>query len=309
MATSKPDSTDFLRVSDLSGATIERLLVHAATQREAQRCGVAPRWCAGRRVAFIWDGEGFRNRAAFEISVAEAGGTGIEIPGALGEREAIGDLAAYLHNWFDALVVRTPSFSRLQEFADHAVAPVINARTSHNHPCEILGDLAFVHHARGGVNGLTVMFVGAPTNLCNSWCEAAAVLDLTVIQVCPIGYEIDRTRLASLSPDLPGRVSISHRPQDVIDTADIIYTDRWPAPDVEHDRKSIEEQFASHRVTAALLAQAAPQALFLPCPPVTRGADVSANAMQDERCRVVEAKDWLLHAQAALLAEMLPPPH
>jgi ornithine carbamoyltransferase len=205
--------------------------------------------------------------------------------------------------------VRTPSFTRLQELADHAVAPVINARTSHNHPCEILGDLAFVQHVRGDVSGLTVMFVGEASNLCNSWCEAAAVLDLEVIQVCPTGYEIDRAWLASLSPDLSGRVSIARSPQEAIGLADIIYTDCWPAPDGERDRKSIEEQFAPLQVTAALLSKATRQALFLPCPPVMRGEEVSADAMQHARCRVVEAKDWLLHAQAALLAEIVAPGH
>lgn len=258
-------------------------------------------------MAFVWDGEGFRNRAAFEIIVAEAGGVGVQIPGAIGEREAISDLAAYLDNWFDAFVVRTPSFPRLQELADRAIAPVINARTGHNHPCEILGDLSFIQHVRGDVSQLTVMFVGAATNLCNSWCEAAAVLDLKVIQVCPAGHEVDRAWLASVSPDLSQRVSISRSPEDAIGSADIVYTDCWPTAEGDRDGRSINEQFSDLQVTARLLSKAAPETLFLPCPPVTRGQEVSPDAMEDARCRVVEAKDWLLHAQAALLAETLTP--
>jgi len=43
------------------------------------------------------------------------------------------------------------------------------------------------------------------------------------------------------------------------------------------------------------------RAVFLPCPPVTRGQEVSAGAMLHPRCRVVEAKAWLLHAQNAVL--------
>ncbi len=258
-------------------------------------------------MAFIWDGEGFRNRAAFEIGVADAGGTGVVIPGALGVREAISDLAAYLDNWFDALVVRTPSFARLQELADWAATPVLNARTYHNHPCEILGDLAFARHVRGSVSGLTVMFVGEATNLCHSWCEAAAVLDLEVIQVCPEGYEVDRAWLASLSPSLPSRVSVCRTAQEAVGNADIIYTDCWPTPDYTRDQSTIEEAFAPLQVTAALLGLAPAHALFLPCPPVTRGEEVSPQAMEDSRCRVVEAKAWLLHAQNALLAELLTP--
>ena len=69
---------------------------------------------------------------------------------------------------------------------------------------------------------------------------------------------------------------------------------------------TIEAAFAPLQITAALLAEAPTDSLFLPCPPVTRGQEVSPEAMEDPRCRVVEAKDWLLHAQNALLEELLP---
>jgi ornithine carbamoyltransferase len=170
-----------------------------------------------------------------------------------------------------------------------------------------MGDLAFVHHVRWDVSGLTVMFVGVATNLLRSWCEAAAVLGLTIIHVCPSGYEVDPAWLRSLSPDLPDRVIISRCPEEVIASADIIYTDCWPAADAESDRGPIDALFAPLQVTAALLAKADPRALFLPCPPVTRDEEVSADAMDDKRCRVVEAKGWLLDAQAALLAVMVTP--
>lgn len=296
---------DFLRVGDRSGSEIDRLLTRADEMRGAWMARMPPQWCAGRRVAFIWDGEGFRNRAAFELGVAEAGGIGVEIPGALGEREAIADLAGYLDNWFDAIVVRTPSFDGLNELAACAEAPVVNARTFHNHPCEILGDLAFVHHLRGTVNDLKVVFAGEATNLCRSWCEAAAVLDIEVVQACPEGYEVEPSWLASLSPTLPARVSVCRALDEAIADADVVYTDCWPAPDESHDRAEIARAFGPLRVTAELLALAPRHALFLPCPPVTRGEEVSGEAMDDPRCRVIEAKAWLLHAQNALLADVL----
>jgi ornithine carbamoyltransferase len=158
------------------------------------------------------------------------------------------------------------------------------------------------------VSGFKVVFVGEATNLCNSWCEAAAVLEMEIVQVCPEGYEVDDAWLASLSEDLPGRVSICRAPQEAVADADIIYTDCWPAPDRAHDHRAIENAFAPIQVSAAVLELAPSRCLFLPCPPVTRGEEVSADAMEDSRCRVVEAKAWLLHAQNALLAELLAPP-
>jgi len=57
------------------------------------------------------------------------------------------------------------------------------------------------------------------------------------------------------------------------------------------------------RITAELLAKVPKNALFLPCRPVTRGEEASSEAMEDGRCRVVKAKEWLLHAQNTLQAE------
>jgi ornithine carbamoyltransferase len=116
---------DFLRLSDRSAAAIERLLGRASELREEFEKRGRSDWCAGRRVAFIWDGEGFRNRAAFELCVRSAGSVGVEIPGRLGAREAVADLAGYFDNWFDAIVVRTPSFPALEALAEHAEAPVV----------------------------------------------------------------------------------------------------------------------------------------------------------------------------------------
>jgi ornithine carbamoyltransferase len=42
-------------------------------------------------------------------------------------------------------------------------------------------------------------------------------------------------------------------------------------------------------------------AIFLPCPPVTRGQEVTAEAMEHPLCRSRAAKAFLLHAQNALM--------
>ena len=74
--------------------------------------------------------------------------------------------------------------------------------------------------------------------------------------------------------------------------ADVIITDCWPAG-------AEPAALLRWQVTEAVLE--AGRAVFLPCPPVTRGQEVSAGAMLHPRCRVVEAKAWLLHAQNAVL--------
>ena len=85
----------------------------------------------------------------------------------------------------------------------------------------------------------------------------------------------------------------------------MIYTDCWPAAETEQDRIRIRDLFLPHQVTAELLQTSPPNAVFLPCPPVHRGQEVSVSAMGWPACRVYEAKEYLLHAQNALLAAVL----
>ena len=112
-----------------------------------------------RRIALIWDASGFRNRVAFELGIAELGGVSVEVPGCLDERELIEDVVRYLDNWFDAIVARTATHEHMLRLAQSAQVPVVNARTSFNHPCEILGDLAYLRKQRGDLDGLRVAFI------------------------------------------------------------------------------------------------------------------------------------------------------
>jgi ornithine carbamoyltransferase len=124
---------------------------------------------------------------------------------------------------------------------------------------------------------LKALFAGEATNLCHSWCEAAAVLDIALVQVCPEGFEVDPAWLATLSPELPSRVSVARSLHEAVVDADIVYTDCWPAPEEPSARAAIAERFLPLQVTADVLARAPADALFLPCPPVTRGEEVSSH--------------------------------
>ena len=295
---------DFLRVSDRAGPQLVALLARARELRETFLTGQSHRSLAGRRIALVWDERGFRTRVAFELGISLMGGTGIEVPGPLGEAEGAVDVAGYLDRWFDAIVSRTPRFDDLTALAEGAGIPVVNARTRHNHPCEILGDLAYINATRTTLEDLHVVFIGETSNLCRSWCEAASVLPIRLTQVCPPGHEVDLGWFAALSPSPAGTVESTHA-LDGLEGADVIYTDRWPSSTDGEERRVIFAEFSPLQVTADVLERVKDDALFMPCPPVMRGQEVSDEAMTSPKCRVPEAKEWLLHAQSALLEEIL----
>jgi ornithine carbamoyltransferase len=277
---------DFLALDDHPGRLLQPLLERAVTLARLWSERRMPQALDGLRAGLIVDDTGWRNTTAFDLGVRAMGGLCAHAPLTLGGGEAIADLAGYLDNWFDLLIVRTPKLDSLRSLADAAAAPVINARTRTNHPCETLGDLAYAFHRRGTVDGLKIAVVAPDANILGSWAEAAAVLPVEVIQIYPERWWARRyegsqgfactTEMAALAG------------------ADIMVTDCWPG-DAQRD------EVESYQVTARHLEALRPGSMFIPCPPVTRGQEVSADAMASPLCCVTEAKAFLLHAQNALL--------
>ena len=95
------------------------------------------------------------------------GGRAVQVPGKLDLREPLEDVAGYLQNWFHAIVARTETHEHMTRLADAATIPVINARSDHNHPCEVLGGVAFIRARSRVLDELRVVFVGEATNLCH----------------------------------------------------------------------------------------------------------------------------------------------
>jgi ornithine carbamoyltransferase len=301
-------AADFVTMLDWSQRGILDLLDLADRMRRDWQARRMPQSLRGRRVALVWDAGGFRNRVAFELGIAAMGGTAVQVPGELDRREPIEDVVRYLENWFDAIVARTRSHQHMLRLAAAARIPVINARTDYNHPCEILGDLAWIRARRGSLEGLRVAFVGEATNLCHPWLEAAARLPISVVQVCPRGYEVESGLLERLRRDAVGSMETTSDCDRGLAGADVVYTDCWPARLTGEDRARVSALFLPYQVTAERLRRAGSGVLFLPCPPVTRGEEVSAEAMELLGRHVYEAKEYLLHGQNAVLATLLPAP-
>ena len=296
---------DFISFLDWSADDLGDLVQAAQTLRQSWVRGKSLPALEGRRIALMWGATGFRNRAAFELGIAELGGRSVEIPGTIDVNEPLEDVARYLDNWFDAIVARTATHDQMLRLARSARVPVINARTPFNHPCEILGDLAYVKEQRGDLTDLRVAFVGEATNLGHSWFEAAARFPIHVVQVCPAGYEVDARFLRRIAREAEGEVSVSQDLHSAVADADVIYTDCWPARGTDEDQQKIGDLFLPYQVTEEILGQVHRDALFLPCPPVHRGEEVSEGAMTWPGCRVYEAKEYLLYAQSALLVSLL----
>ncbi|HWT60888.1 MAG TPA: ornithine carbamoyltransferase [Rhizobium sp.] len=278
---------NFLEFHDIPEAELRSVIARAGVLARAWHERTLPQSLVGRRVALIADDSGWRNTTAFDLGVQAMGGICVHVPIGFNGREEPGDLAGYLGNWFDMLVIRTRELATLKAVAAAAPVPVINARTRSNHPCETLGDLAYIMSRRGSIDGLKVVGVAADANILRSWVEASIVLPIEVVQVYPERWHISDATL------LNERFRASTDMGELSD-ADVVITDSWPGD-------AVGDALAGYRIGTDILDRLPKDAIFLPCPPVTRGQEVTAEAMEHSLCQSRAAKAFLLHAQNALM--------
>ncbi len=223
-----------------------------------------------------------RTRVTFERGAALMGLQPVLFaPETLDKPEAPKDVLGYLASWVDVVVVRHPDIARLEALAACDLVPVVNAMTDVNHPCEVLSDAYALSRVRPELRALNIVFVGADGNIARAWAELAAVLSLELLQCCP-------RELAT--PGLAWTGDI----QAAMCGAEVVVTDGVGA----HG-----DALAPFQITFDLLGLAAPDVLLNPCPPFTRGREVSAEGVDRSEAFVGYGfKATLLPVQQAVLA-------
>ena len=306
-------SKDFLSLLDLPAAAFDRLLATAAELKAARRLGRrAPTAdaLAGMHVAMLFQKPSLRTRTTFEIAIRELGGDALYLPTefADGEREPIEDVARNLERWVHALVVRTFEQDRVARFA--AAAPrlhVINALTNEQHPCQALADAMTMRERWGSCRGRTLAYVGDGNNVATSLAHAAAMLGMRLRLASPPGYALsgpvvaDALRVAQDG----GTIEIVEDVRAAVAGADAVYTDVWASMGQEGEADGRRRIFEPYRVTAALMADAAPGAIFMHCLPAHRGEEVTAEVLESPASVVFDQAENRLHTQKALLLHLL----
>jgi ornithine carbamoyltransferase len=124
----------------------------------------------------------------------------------------------------------------------------------------------------------------------------------------PDGFEPDAFVVAEakrVARETRGRIEILRSPEEAVSGAQAIYTDVWASMGQEEEAASRQAAFAGYQVNDALLAQAAPDGVFLHCLPAHRGSEVTDAVMDSERSIVFDQSENRLHVQKAILLTLL----
>jgi ornithine carbamoyltransferase len=265
----------------------------------------------GRFLALIFEKPSLRTRVTFEVGIGSLGGAAVFLDHTgtrLGQRESIRDVARNLERWVQAIVARTFEQHALEELAEHAAIPVINALSDRFHPCQALADFFTLEERFGGLRGLRLAYVGDGNNVCHSLLVTGARVGAHVRVAAPAGYEPDPEIVAEAhraARETQGKVEIFLRAEGAVAGAQAVYTDVWASMGQEHEAAQRKTSFAPYQVNQALLDLAAPEAVFLHCLPAHRGAEVTDAVIDSSRSLVYDQAENRLHVQKAILLMLL----
>ncbi len=297
----------FLDLSDAGSDAIAAMLNDAQDRKAARRGWPKGRTdsdapLAGRVLAMIFEKNSTRTRVSFDMAMRQLGGSAIVMDAGttqIGRGESIADTARVLSRMVDAIMIRTGDHAKIEELAHYASVPVINGLTDRSHPCQIMADLLTVIEGGKALPGLEVAWLGDGNNVLNSVVEAAGLMKFNVRIGVPNGYESDPAMI-EIARAAGAKISVHRDAGEAARGADVVITDTW----VSMGQSGAEVRIAAmmpYQVNAALMAVAAPDALFLHCLPAHRGEEATDAVLDGPQSLIWEEAENHIHAQKSVL--------
>ncbi len=290
----------FLDLRDFDTGTLRQML-SSADAFKRDRTGPKP--LLGRTLAMVFEKPSTRTRVSFEVAMRQLGGDVVMLSAAemqTGRGESVADTARVLSRYVDAIMIRTDNPQRLHELAEYATVPVINGLTSASHPCQLMADVMTFEQHRGPIAGQIVAWSGDGNNVACSWIEAAVRFGFTLRIATP---EMRRPpqKLVDWARAQGATIELTDDPRIAVRNARCVVTDTWVSMG-DDPGESRHNLLAPYRVTSALMAAAAPDAIFMHCLPAHRGDEVTAEVIDGPQSVVFDGAENRLHAQKGVLA-------
>jgi ornithine carbamoyltransferase len=302
-------ATDFLSLRDFTPAQVQHLLDLAADIKAQPRQFAAA--LQGKTLALIFEKPSLRTRVSFDVGIQQLGGFSVYLSPAeinLGKRESIHDVAKNLERMVQGIMIRTFAHQIVEDMAAHASVPIINGLTDYSHPCQAMADFLTVREVKGRTEGIRLAFVGDGNNVAHSLMFAGALLGAHVSVVTPPGYEPKKDAIdwaTRQSAETGGSCTVTNDPVAGVRDADVIYTDVWASMGQEAEAAARKKIFMPYQVNEAMFERAAADAVFMHCLPAHRGEEVTAGVIDSARSVVFQEAENRLHAQKAIMLELM----
>lgn len=297
---------NLLSIKDLSRLEINQVLDLAALD-EPQHTANKP--LLNKNVAMLFEKPSLRTKISFDIAIHQLGGHAIyfgQDEVGLGTRESVEDIAKVLDRYVDVIIARVFSHDSLERMAEVASAPIINALSDREHPCQTLADLLTIRTHIGQLEGVKVAFVGDSNNVARSLALGCALVGAPFTLVAPEEYQFtanDTLEIDKIYSDneYPFSIKMLSDPVAGVSGADVVYTDVWTSMGQESESALRRASFQNYQVNDKLMVHAAPEAIFMHDLPAHYGEELAAGMLDHKQSVVFDQAENRLHAQKAAL--------
>jgi ornithine carbamoyltransferase len=301
------NSKDFLSISDLSPGDIQRL-IYSAVNMKAEGWNTV---LSEKVLVLMFEKPSTRTRVSFDVAMRQLGGHCLYLSPeevGLGKRESIKDVALVLSRYANAIAARTFSHQTLEDLAANADIPVINALSDLEHPCQALADILTIFENKETLEGLTLAYIGDGNNTAHSLMLAASLCGINFKIASPEGYRVQERLLQMArvyAAEKGSEILCTEDPREAVTGADVVYTDVWASMGQEAEAEKRRKDFAGFQVNEKLLSLAREDAIIMHDLPAHHGEEVAEGIIYSPQSVVFDQAENRLHAQKALLFEIL----
>ena len=303
----------FLKELDFTPDEWSSLLDLAAELKAERREGRERRRLTGRQVALLFEKTSTRTRCAFEVAMADQGGTTTYLDPSgsqIGHKESAADTARVLGRWYDGIEYRGAGQEIVETLAANAGVPVYNGLTDDWHPTQMLADqLTMLEHCARPLREISFAFLGdARNNVGNSLLISGAMMGMDVRMVAPVSQFNAPEVIAqarTIAESTGARITVTDDVSAGVAGADFIYTDVWVSlgepKEVWAERI---ELLRPYQVNAELMAATGnPETKFMHCLPAFHDLETSVGKGLKEQFGIegVEVTDEVFESPASIV--------
>ncbi len=300
----------FLSIADLSPDELHNLLDLAhSLKQERQNGGNAP-ILKGKSLALVFQKPSLRTRVSFEMGMVHLGGYALYLSPneiKMGGRESVADVARVLSGYVDGIMARVFDHDHILKLAEFGSVPIINGLSDYNHPAQALADFFTILEAKKRLEGLKMVYVGDSNNVTRSLLFTAMKVGMHFAVASPPDYRLSEAdyALAKQFSTAGASIEVYEDPGKAVVDADIIYTDVWTSMGQEAETAVRLKVFPPYQINQQLVNLAKPDCLVMHCLPAHRGEEITDEVADGPNSILFPQAENRMHAQKAILAELL----
>jgi ornithine carbamoyltransferase len=302
---------DFLSINDLTADEIYQILDFTKVLKEKQKAGEPHQLLKGKTLGMIFQKASTRTRVSFEVGMWQLGGMALFLSSndlQIGRGEPVKDTARVLSRYLDGIMIRTFSHLEVEELAEYASIPVINALTDLLHPCQAMADIFTAIEHKGELKGRKLCYIGDGNNMVNSLLHICTKVGMDISVATPPNYAPDATiveQAAAVAKTSGSKISILDDPFAAAKDADVLYTDVWASMGKEGEQAIRKQAFAGFQINSAIMQAAKKDAIVMHCLPAHRGEEITDDVIEGPNSVVFDEAENRLHVQKAIMALLM----